>query len=235
MSAPGRWGTRRDRRGRHGGQERTWHGRREEGGCSAGRGAAVDDRILSDLPEPSYDRGRLEAVLGAAILAEKTDGEAERRALEAFRVARDAGAHRARTRRRDDWRPRARRRGARSWKGERFRAPGESHPRRSRLRGDRRRGGGRGRGRGRNRSPRAVRRDTRAPAPRCRRTPPRTAPSSRPPRGPPRRCPRRRAPRPARAARATPPAVTPARPAARPPRDSASARAVAGTSPSRPA
>lgn len=55
-------------------------------------------------------------MLGAAILAEKTDGEAERRALEAFRVARDAGAHRARTRRRDDWRPRARRRGARSWK-----------------------------------------------------------------------------------------------------------------------
>ena len=69
-------------------------------------------------PEPkvSYDRGRLEAVLGAALLGGKEDGEAERRAVDAFRVARDTGAHRARTRRRDDWRPRPQRRWGRSWK-----------------------------------------------------------------------------------------------------------------------
>ncbi|MFF1443879.1 hypothetical protein [Streptomyces sp. NPDC058295] len=41
-------------------------------------------------------------------------GDGERRAVAAFRAARDAGAHRARTRRRDDWRPRARRHTARS-------------------------------------------------------------------------------------------------------------------------
>ncbi|MFD7936316.1 hypothetical protein ACFV4T_17590 [Streptomyces sp. NPDC059755] len=33
-------------------------------------------------------------------------GDGERRAVAAFRAARDAGAHKARTRRRDDWRPR---------------------------------------------------------------------------------------------------------------------------------
>ncbi|MFE3850547.1 hypothetical protein ACFXPN_05310 [Streptomyces griseorubiginosus] len=104
--------------GEDGTADRNGHGMSDERreGAAPGAEQPYDDRILSDLPEPSYDRGRLEAVLGAAILAEKTDGEAERRALEAFRVARDAGAHRARTRRRDDWRPRARRRGARSWK-----------------------------------------------------------------------------------------------------------------------
>ncbi|WP_344010991.1 hypothetical protein, partial [Streptomyces thermospinosisporus] len=42
--------------------------------------------------------------------------EAERRALAAFRAARDSGAHRARTRRRDDWRPRRRRLGGHSVK-----------------------------------------------------------------------------------------------------------------------
>lgn len=70
----------------------------------------------SPAPEPSYDRGRLEAALGAALLGGKEDGEAERRAVDAFRVARDTGAHRARTRRRDDWRPRPQRRPGRSWK-----------------------------------------------------------------------------------------------------------------------
>ncbi|TCR25212.1 hypothetical protein [Streptomyces sp. BK205] len=67
-------------------------------------------------PKVSYDHGRLEAVLGAALLGAKEDGEAERRAVDAFRVARDTGAHRARTRRRDDWRPRPQRRWGRSWK-----------------------------------------------------------------------------------------------------------------------
>lgn len=41
-------------------------------------------------------------------------GDGERRAVAAFRAARDAGAHKARTRRRDDWRPRDRRHTVRS-------------------------------------------------------------------------------------------------------------------------
>jgi len=73
-------------------------------------------RDTPPAPKPSYDRVRLEAVLGAAILGGKADAEGERRAVDAFRVARDAGAHRARTRRRDDWRPRAQRQRARTWK-----------------------------------------------------------------------------------------------------------------------
>ncbi|MFF7949878.1 hypothetical protein [Streptomyces griseorubiginosus] len=70
----------------------------------------------SPAPQPSYDRGRLERVLEAALLGAKEDGEAERRAVDAFRVARDTGAHRARTRRRDDWRPRPQTQPGRSWK-----------------------------------------------------------------------------------------------------------------------
>ncbi|MGA4850828.1 hypothetical protein ACOBQB_33005 [Streptomyces sp. G5(2025)] len=49
----------------------------------------------------------------AAGAAGTVDAEAQREAVAAFRAARDAGAHRARTRRRDDWRPRERRRPAR--------------------------------------------------------------------------------------------------------------------------
>lgn len=98
--------------------DRDGHGMGDERGEGATPGAArpYDDGPLSDLPEPSHDRGRLAAVLGAALLAGKGDGDAERRAVDAFRVARDAGAHRARTRRRDDWRPRPRRAWARSSK-----------------------------------------------------------------------------------------------------------------------
>ncbi|MGW1002399.1 hypothetical protein [Streptomyces sp. NPDC002520] len=57
---------------------------------------------------------RLEASLVAALrTAEPVDPAAEQRALAAFRTARDEGLygpHRARTRRRDDWRPRESRR-----------------------------------------------------------------------------------------------------------------------------
>ncbi|MBC2901430.1 hypothetical protein [Streptomyces cupreus] len=56
----------------------------------------------------------LEALLAAAMRPADVDAEGERRAVAAFRAARDAGAHRARTRRRDDWRPRTRRRTVRS-------------------------------------------------------------------------------------------------------------------------
>ncbi|MGW1541165.1 hypothetical protein ACWCPM_13160 [Streptomyces sp. NPDC002309] len=48
--------------------------------------------------------GRFAAVLRAALRDGRLDAEAERQALDAFRAARDGGAHRARTRRRDDWR-----------------------------------------------------------------------------------------------------------------------------------
>jgi hypothetical protein len=58
----------------------------------------------------------LEALLGAAMRGGRIDAEAEQRAVDAFRAARDAGVHGARTRRRDDWRPRDQRRGARSVK-----------------------------------------------------------------------------------------------------------------------
>jgi hypothetical protein len=70
----------------------------------------------SDEHESPYEDSALEALLAAALRGEKSDGEAERRAVAAFRAARDAGAHRARTRRRDDWRPRSQRRRARSLK-----------------------------------------------------------------------------------------------------------------------
>jgi hypothetical protein len=52
----------------------------------------------------------LHTILVAALLAGEPDPEAERRAVAAFRTARDAGAHRARTRHRDDWRLPAQRR-----------------------------------------------------------------------------------------------------------------------------
>ncbi|MFJ1973334.1 hypothetical protein ACIO93_32230 [Streptomyces sp. NPDC087903] len=56
----------------------------------------------------------LEALLTAAGRGVALDADAELRAVDAFRTARDTGAHRARTRRRDDWRPREQRRVARS-------------------------------------------------------------------------------------------------------------------------
>jgi hypothetical protein len=52
-------------------------------------------------------------VLAAVIRGGDLDPVAEQRAVAAFRAARDAGASRARTRRRDDWRPPAERRAGR--------------------------------------------------------------------------------------------------------------------------
>ncbi|WP_063768387.1 hypothetical protein [Streptomyces griseus] len=67
---------------------------------------------------PADDAAGVEALLAAAMRGDGVDTEAEGRAVAAFRAARDAGEHRARvrTRRRDDWRPREQRRGARSVK-----------------------------------------------------------------------------------------------------------------------
>ncbi|MGC0338378.1 hypothetical protein [Streptomyces sp. SLBN-8D4] len=82
-------------------------------GRARGDGSAPGREQSYDLGSPSGDT-RLEAVLAAAIRGEKCEDEGERRAVVAFRAARDAGEHRARTRRRDDWRPRTRRSRARS-------------------------------------------------------------------------------------------------------------------------
>ncbi|MFF3483757.1 hypothetical protein ACFYXC_10770 [Streptomyces sp. NPDC002701] len=65
----------------------------------------------SGAPGPEPD---LAALLTAAVLDAAVDPDAEKRALAAFREARDEGAHgEARTRRRDDWRPAGERR--RGW------------------------------------------------------------------------------------------------------------------------
>ncbi|WP_326665164.1 hypothetical protein [Streptomyces canus] len=80
----------------------------ERSGDAPGRRHARTEETLRDSP--------LEALFAAALRGEKSDGEAELRAVAAFRAARDTGAHRARTRRRDDWRPRSQRRRTRSLK-----------------------------------------------------------------------------------------------------------------------
>lgn len=52
------------------------------------------------------DAAALEALLGAALRESVISDERERRAMDAFRAARAAGAQGNRSRRRDDWRPR---------------------------------------------------------------------------------------------------------------------------------
>ncbi|MDQ1068082.1 hypothetical protein [Streptomyces canus] len=107
---------------RHARPEETLRGRtareRQSHDDTAHDDTAHDDTAHDDTapaPTAPYD-SPLEALLAAALRGEKSDGEAERRAVAAFRAARDAGVHRARTRRRDDWRPRSQRRRARSLK-----------------------------------------------------------------------------------------------------------------------
>lgn len=73
---------------------------------------------VSDLGGPGdLDEAGMRKLLAAVLREERLDAEGETRAVAAFRAARDAGAHRARTRRRDDWRPRGERGLARSVKG----------------------------------------------------------------------------------------------------------------------
>ncbi|MFF7931370.1 hypothetical protein [Streptomyces sp. NPDC007940] len=104
-----------DRDGHGMGDERSGDasGRRHARSAKAVRGRARGDGSVPGREEsyghesPSGD-SPLEALLAAAIRGEKCEDEAERRAVGAFRAARDAGEHRARTRRRDDWRPRTR-------------------------------------------------------------------------------------------------------------------------------
>ncbi|MFC8369953.1 hypothetical protein ACFUIT_18605 [Streptomyces sp. NPDC057239] len=62
------------------------------------------------------DAADLEALLAAALIRRGVDAGAEQRAVAAFLAAREAGAHGARTRRRDDWRTRRSRFGRHSLK-----------------------------------------------------------------------------------------------------------------------
>ncbi|PPS77989.1 hypothetical protein BV882_01695 [Streptomyces sp. 46] len=60
-------------------------------------------------PAVVLDEAEVQAFLVAALTQGRIDSGAEQRAVAAFRAARGSGAHRARSRRRDDWRPRERR------------------------------------------------------------------------------------------------------------------------------
>ncbi|MEW2256120.1 hypothetical protein [Streptomyces sp. NPDC047869] len=75
-------------------------------GLPARRRGHPGGTVLGSAPA-GPDAG-FEARIAAALRADGTDGvdpEAERRAVAAFRTARDSGQRPARTRRRDDWRP----------------------------------------------------------------------------------------------------------------------------------
>lgn len=69
-------------------------------------GAAAGPARSSGLPD---GRPALETLLDTALRGRADDPVARTRAVAAFRTARDSGAHTARTRRRDDWRPKGRR------------------------------------------------------------------------------------------------------------------------------
>ncbi|MEU1182149.1 hypothetical protein ABZ464_31840 [Streptomyces sp. NPDC005820] len=78
------------------------------------------EREAQELEVQELEARELEALLAEVLrvaggpVAPPAGSEGELRAVAAFRAARDAGAHTARTRRRDDWRPRTRRSTARS-------------------------------------------------------------------------------------------------------------------------
>ena len=91
----------------------TGMGERQSGGSGPGRRRVHPGVGVSGAGEQGGG-AEVEVLLAAAIRSGDPDGEGERRALVAFRAARDAGAHLARTRRRDDWRPRERGRARRS-------------------------------------------------------------------------------------------------------------------------
>ncbi|MET7567971.1 hypothetical protein ABZT04_05630 [Streptomyces sp. NPDC005492] len=59
------------------------------------------------MSERQPDAG-LPALLGAALRGSTVDAEAQRRAVAAFRAARDSGSQCPDTRHQDDWRPGAR-------------------------------------------------------------------------------------------------------------------------------
>lgn len=87
-------------------------GERLSGGGAPDRRRAHPGGAASG-PRDVCDAAALETALAAAIRGGDLDPEAEQRALAAFRAARGTDAHRARTRRRDDWRVPAERRAGR--------------------------------------------------------------------------------------------------------------------------
>lgn len=84
-------------------------GERDSDGGNSGRRVARPSGSASEEPA-------LEVLLAAVMRGGAHDADAEAQAVAAFRTARDGGAHAARTRRRDDWRPREQRRVGRSLK-----------------------------------------------------------------------------------------------------------------------
>ncbi|MFH8771274.1 hypothetical protein [Streptomyces sp. NPDC017958] len=90
-------------------------GERMSGGAVPGRRHVHPGGAVSD-PEDVREAAALETMLAAALCAGDLDPEAEQRAVAAFRATHGTAAHRARTRRRDDWRPAAERRAGRSVK-----------------------------------------------------------------------------------------------------------------------
>ncbi|MFE2097898.1 hypothetical protein [Streptomyces sp. NPDC059468] len=90
-------------------------GERMSGGAFRGR-RHVHPGSASSGPQDLRDSAALETMLAVALRAGDLDPEAEQRAVAAFRAARGTAARRARTRRRDDWRPAAERHAGRSVK-----------------------------------------------------------------------------------------------------------------------
>ncbi|RPF35802.1 hypothetical protein [Streptomyces sp. TLI_185] len=90
-------------------------GERQSDGSARGRRRVHPDGMAVGA-ESGPAGPALELLLAAAIRETALDAEGEQRAVAAFRAARDAGVHQARTRRRDDWRPREQRRTRRSLK-----------------------------------------------------------------------------------------------------------------------
>ncbi|MET9447874.1 hypothetical protein [Streptomyces cinerochromogenes] len=80
-------------------------GERHSGGGQADRRRAHPDGTLTAPAGTAPGESELETWFGAALRADGVDPVAERGAVAAFRAARAAGAHDARTRARDDWRP----------------------------------------------------------------------------------------------------------------------------------
>ncbi|MFI0998891.1 hypothetical protein ACIP10_31355 [Streptomyces galbus] len=92
--------------------------RQDDRGAADGRRRCVHPGATASGTPGTADRAGLEELL-ALVLRDPGSGpvdgsEGEKRAVAAFRAARDTGAHRARTRRRDDWRQQRQRRAARS-------------------------------------------------------------------------------------------------------------------------
>ncbi len=90
-------------------------GERVNGAGVPGRRRVRPGDASSGLGDPSDDAA-LELALAAVLRGGDLGPEAEQRAVTAFVAARGAGAHRARTRRRDDWRLPEERRAGRSVK-----------------------------------------------------------------------------------------------------------------------